>query len=151
MATYNSNQNFSPVGNFGNQNQQITENSVRQALAQLLAPQKQNQLNGRVIQNVNDILPNEVPMDGSVSVFPLSDWSAIITKSWDVNGNLKPMIYIPYQEPTSTTTQVSPQPEDNKLDILIERIDKLEKLIKKNNYKKPYSNKKQEVVDRGHE
>lgn len=152
MANYNSNQNFSPVGNFGNQNQQITENSVRQALAQLIAPQKQSQLNGRIIQHPNDILPSEVPMDGSISVFPLSDWSAIVTKSWDRDGNLNPVVYIPYQAPSSNTTQPasSPQQED-KLDILIEQVGKLEKLIKKNNYKKPYSNKKQEVVGHEHE
>lgn len=42
-------------------------------------------LTGRIIQTESDITPNEVAMDGSVSLFPLGDYSAIIAKQWNAN------------------------------------------------------------------
>ena len=48
----------------------------------------QNQLNrfqsipGRLVNNLDEITPQEVPMDGSVSLFPTNDFSAIYAKTW---------------------------------------------------------------------
>ena len=52
-------------------------------------------INGRYVQNPNEIRPGEIPMDGTVSFFPLSDNSAIIGKMWDQNGNIKEVRYLP--------------------------------------------------------
>lgn len=52
-------------------------------------------LTGRIIQNENEITPNEVAMDGSVSLFPLGDYSAIIAKQWNANGTISTIKYVP--------------------------------------------------------
>lgn len=60
------------------------------------APQQTHySLRGRYIQSPDDIQAGEVPMDGSVSFFPMSDNSAIIGKMWDKNGKLQQVRYIP--------------------------------------------------------
>lgn len=55
------------------------------------APQPQTQpqppiqtttLPGRVIKPNETVTPQEVPMDGTASVFPVSDWSAVYVKTW---------------------------------------------------------------------
>ena len=54
----------------------------------------QNQLNrfqsipGRLVNNLDEITPQEVPMDGSVSLFPQNDYSAIYAKTWTKDGTI---------------------------------------------------------------
>ena len=43
---------------------------------------------GRVISNPDSIAPQEVPMDGSISVFPMQDNSAIFVKRWNADGTI---------------------------------------------------------------
>lgn len=75
------------------------------------------QLRGRVVNSANDILPNEIPMDGSISYFPLQDGSGVIGKQWNSDGTIKTYTYtavvdISSQEPSFEDTVLS------KLDIL---------------------------------
>ncbi len=58
--------------------QQTTQNHI---------PVIQN-LDGRVVSSANEITPNEVPMNGSVSYFPLKDGSGIIGKKWNSDGTI---------------------------------------------------------------
>ena len=44
---------------------------------QSIQPQQQAGLNGKVVQAVEQITANDVPMDGSVAVFPKQDMSEI--------------------------------------------------------------------------
>ena len=34
-------------------------------------------------------------MDGSTAIFPLSDWSQIIVKTWNTNGTIGTITYVP--------------------------------------------------------
>ena len=52
-------------------------------------------LNGRYIKDPREVQAGEVPMDGSVSFFPMSDNSYIIGKMWDQEGRIKEVRYIP--------------------------------------------------------
>lgn len=95
-------------------------------------------LTGRIIQTENEITPNEVAMDGSVSLFPLVDYSAIIAKQWNANGTISTIKYVPVVD-----NEDSKDIEPSKLDTLTEqvnkRFDNLEKLLtsrSNNNYKK---------------
>ena len=40
----------------------------------------------RIINDPKEIMPNEVPMDGSVSLFPTADYSCVYAKAWNANG-----------------------------------------------------------------
>ncbi len=59
------------------------------------AQQTRYGLRGHYIQNPEEIQAGEVPMDGSVSFFPMSDNSAIIGKMWGKDGLIKEVRYIP--------------------------------------------------------
>lgn len=95
-------------------------------------------LTGRIIQTENEITPNEVAMDGSVSLFPLGDYSAIIAKQWNANGTISTIKYVPVME-----NEDGKDVEPSKLDTLSEQVNKrfddIERLLtnrNNNNYKK---------------
>lgn len=52
-------------------------------------------INGRIVQSVENINANEVPMDGSMAFFPKQDMSEIYVKAWDANGLIKTIVYKP--------------------------------------------------------
>lgn len=52
-------------------------------------------INGRMVQSVESINANEVPMDGSMAFFPKQDMSEIYVKAWDANGLIKTIVYKP--------------------------------------------------------
>ena len=102
----------------------------------------QNQLNrfqsipGRLVNNLDEITPQEVPMDGSVSLFPQNDYSAIYAKTWTKDGTIATVKFVPEQP------QMEPQksPLEERLDRIDQRFDKLEKMLSnRNKSRKPYN------------
>lgn len=71
-------------------------------------PAIQNQqaigLNGRIVQVVENINANEVPMDGSMAFFPKQDLSEIYVKGWNADGTIKTIVYKPYTAPKDNQT-----------------------------------------------
>lgn len=53
---------------------------------------------GRMVGAPSEIVPNEVPMDGSVAFFPTADGSAIFAKAWNPNGTISTVQYSPVRE-----------------------------------------------------
>ena len=62
-------------------------------------PEPTQGISGRVVQAVETINPNEVPMDGSVAFFPKQDLTEIYAKSWNTDGTIKTIVYKPYTDP----------------------------------------------------
>ena len=100
-------------------------------------PQPQTSLptvRGRIISREEEITPNEVAMDGQVSLFPLADYSCIVAKLWDSNGQMQTFKFVPMIE------QSVEQEVENKSDMILGRLDDIENLLKRNrsrqNYKK---------------
>ena len=58
-------------------------------------PQQIVGINGRIVQAVETINPNEVPMDGSVAVFPKQDLTEIYAKSWNADGTIRTLTFKP--------------------------------------------------------
>lgn len=54
--------------------------SYQQSLQQQPMPQQIAGINGRIVQAVENINANEVPMDGSMAFFPKQDMSEIYVK-----------------------------------------------------------------------
>lgn len=50
---------------------------------------------GRSVVNVKEITSDEVPMDGSLALFPKKDESAIYVRSYNGKGTIDTKIYIP--------------------------------------------------------
>lgn len=62
---------------------------------------QQNQpagITGKVIQAVEQVNANDVPMDGSVAFFPKQDLSEIYAKQWNADGTIKTVVYKPIQQ-----------------------------------------------------
>lgn len=61
-------------------------------------------INGRVVQAVENINANEVPMDGSMAFFPKQDMSEIYVKGWNADGTIRTIVYKPYTDPKDNQT-----------------------------------------------
>mgnify|MGYP000303805821 FL=1 len=100
-------------------------------------------VNGRVVQSVEMITANDVPMDGSAAFFPMQDMSAILAKSWNADGTIKTVIFKPINE---TVPQSEIQNKENlkidlsdgtvsafmdRFDELSERLEQLELSVNK--------------------
>lgn len=89
-------------------NHQPMDNSQYQA-----QPQSQSStptLVGRHIQDISEIKPIEVPMDGTATYFPTVDGSAIYLKYWDQDGQIKGIRYVPEVTPNEVVAMESKQP-----------------------------------------
>lgn len=62
-------------------------------------PEPTQGISGRVVQAIESINPNEVPMDGSVAFFPKQDMSEIYVKGWNADGTINTIVYKPYTAP----------------------------------------------------
>lgn len=97
------------------------------------------QIHGHTIKDENtEIAPNDVPMDGTVSLFPTENYSCIFAKHWNKDGKI-------------TTTKFVPVPMDEDYvptpgfeDEMRSRMDELKQLIqqeRRSYNKKPNHNR----------
>lgn len=100
-------------------------------------PSVPSMLPGRQVANADEITPQEVPMDGSVSLFPQQDYSCIYAKTWTKEGTIATLKFVP-EQPQAATEQKSPLEE--RLDRIDQRFDKLEKMLSnRSKSRKPYN------------
>ena len=87
-------------------------------------PSKQT-IFGKIVQNESQITPNDVPMDGTIALFPLQDFSKIIAKQWTPNGLIQTLEYLPEtakdEKPAVTLDEVMAHMDD--------RLDQIEDLF----------------------
>lgn len=88
--------NYNPMANM--QKYQPQE-QIQQPQVQQTIPQQIIGINGRIVQALENINANEVPMDGSMAFFPKQDLSEIYVKGWNANGTINTIIYKPYTAP----------------------------------------------------
>ena len=113
------------------------------------AYQKPLALQGKTVDNIEVVKATDIPLDGSVSYFPLVDGSAIVTKQLQADGTSRMIVYKPVETtPKANTTEnkeiyVTEKQLDEKLktfnnEELKQEIEKLKKQIKDltNNSKK---------------
>lgn len=90
-------------------------------------------LAGRVVQNEQEITPQEVAMDGSISLFPLGDYSCIIAKQWNSDGTIKTLRFVP--EVVTASDEVTKS--NDFATHFDQRMDELLRAVK--NQRKPYN------------
>lgn len=78
--------------------------NYQQSLQQQPMPQQIAGINGRIVQAVENINANEVPMDGSMAFFPKQDMSEIYVKGWNADGTIRTIVYKPYTAPKGKGT-----------------------------------------------
>lgn len=92
---------YNPMANIQRYQQpdQMQQPQMQQAI-----PQQIIGINGRMVQAVENINANEVPMDGSMAFFPKQDLSEIYVKGWNADGTIKTVVYKPYAAPKDNQT-----------------------------------------------
>ena len=75
-------------------------------------------LQGKSVDSIDVVKAMDIPLDGSVSYFPLVDGTAIITKQLQMDGTSKTIIY----EPIKTQSEQQEQPKYLTADELNEQI-----------------------------
>ena len=75
-------------------------------------------LQGKSVDSIEVVKAMDIPLDGSISYFPLTNGTAIVTKQLQMDGTSKTVIYEPIKTDTQNTKQIAP----NELDELKENI-----------------------------
>lgn len=82
--------------------QQPMEQPIQQAFNSI---QQRSFLNGKSVDSLEVVKAMDIPLDGSISYFPLTDGTAIITKQLQMDGTSRTTIYKPVEE-LSTSKQI---------------------------------------------
>lgn len=79
-------------------NQQQIEQAIPQYVPQGTIQTKSIGLLGKSVDSIDVVKAMDIPLDGSVSYFPLTDGTAIVTKQLQQDGTSKTVVYKPIQE-----------------------------------------------------
>ena len=105
--------------------------------AQRPAAQQSLRLNGMMVQSVDSITADAVPMDGSAAFFPKQDLSEIYVKSWNPDGTIKTLTFHPVENSIPSINSV-----DEQINVLTAKVNALEASFNKiQNGKRNYNRK----------
>lgn len=89
-------QPYQPYANQAVQSQQpIQQQPIQQYAPQPVTIQG---LQGKTVDSIDVVKAMDIPLDGSVSYFPLVDGTAIVTKQLQADGTSKTLVYKPSEE-----------------------------------------------------
>lgn len=94
---YGQPQRFQPMEQLGQQ----FNNQYMQTMQQM---NNQVGLLGKSVDSIDVVKAMDIPLDGSISYFPLTDGSAIVTKKLMSDGTSKTVIYKPVNESKESST-----------------------------------------------
>lgn len=137
---YNSylNNGFNP--NFRPVEQQYPQNNINiPPMQQSGLNMPKNGLQGKQVDSVEVVKATDVPFDGSVSYFPLTDGSAIVTKQLQMDGTSKIVVFKPFNEQKSEVKYLTSEDLEkainglnlNEIDNIKEEIKEIKKQMKK--------------------
>lgn len=99
---YNNNPYLNPYQNYGYTQQPMYQsmqqnNTLQNSTGSLLnntnAMQNSRQLQGKIVESVDVVKSLEIPLDGTISYFPLADGSGIVSKQMTMNGTSKITVF----------------------------------------------------------
>lgn len=83
----------------------INQPTQPQPYIQTMQPISNPTLLGKAVESVDVVRAMDIPFDGSISYFPLTNGSAIITKQLQTDGTSKTIIYKPVVEDKKDAVQ----------------------------------------------
>lgn len=98
MKQYDSQQ----YGQFNNQ-QQTQQTQVQQQMYR----QPTIGLQGKSVDSIDVVKAMDIPLDGSISYFPLTDGTAILTKQLQSDGTSKTIIYKPVENTNKSNNYIT--------------------------------------------
>lgn len=113
--------------------------------------QQRQTIPGRMVQNEESIIANEVPMDGNYSTFIQQDFKKIYLKTWGSNGMIETKRYLLVEE---NPDQQMPTVQNDSTSLILERLDRIEEQLKKYQQKSisnNYRNGKQNAQNKNRE
>lgn len=103
--------------------------------------QQPTMIRGRVVKDQSEILPNEIPMDGTISFFPKADGSEVYGKAWTSNGTIQNFRFVKTEE-----IQNGNNPSPSTQDLILEKLTKIENTLNnRQNFKPTNTNQKKEA------
>lgn len=84
--------------------------------------QQPNYISSRLIKSLDEITPQEVPMDGSVSLFPMEDYSCVYAKAWNRDGTIRTVKYVPEKQEEVTQDSTTSFAGADVLNDILENI-----------------------------
>ena len=112
---YQTNQQIEPINHHFNMPSYVQP-------VQLQPQPTQMNLLGKSVDSIDVVKAMDIPLDGSISYFPLTDGSAIVTKKLQSDGTSKTVVYKPVEEDKKESkafiTMDELQQELQNLDIL---------------------------------
>ena len=92
---------------------------------------KPTTLLGKAVESIDVVKATDIPLDGSISYFPLTDNSAIITKQLLDNGSSKITIFKPVKEQNEDVTYITRKDLEKALnDIDLSELDDIKQDIR---------------------
>ena len=102
--------------------QNIEQQPMMTTYQQPMQLAKSSYLLGKSVDNIDVVKATDIPLDGSISYFPLTDGSAIVSKQLQMDGTSKMVVYKPAKENNDDSkkfvTFEEMQSELAKIDIL---------------------------------
>lgn len=133
-------QPYQPYANQAVQSQQpIQQQPIQQYAPQPVTIQG---LQGKTVDSIDVVKAMDIPLDGSVSYFPLVDGTAIVTKQLQADGTSKTLVYKPSEEkkPEQQVKYVTPEElnkaikdisvDDDEFEELKEDVKSIKKQVK---------------------
>ena len=130
---------FNPFNNpyYGQQpinRPQPVEMSIPQQNIPTMQLIRQNGLLGKSVDNIEVVKAIDIPLDGSISYFPIADGSAIVTKQLQQDGTSRIIVYKPMQNKDTpkyvTIEELNKQLKDIDLDEVNDLKEELENIKK---------------------
>lgn len=118
-----------PAGFYGPQTSIYPQINTPIANPTMYAQNASTVLPGRMVDKAEDITVGEVPLDGSLGLFPQKDGSCIYAKSWNPDGSIKTMKFVPAEETDSIPRKESVQESQTDSDSLTSIGEKLDLLL----------------------
>ena len=86
---------YQPINTF-NQPLQSSANSLQNSAVNSAVSRQF--LNGKLVDSIDVVKSTDIPLDGSISYFPLTDGTAIVSKQLKQDGTSKMTVYKPVEE-----------------------------------------------------
>lgn len=106
------------------------------------------EISGRFVPSAENIVPNEIPMNGGVALFPRNDLTEIYVKSWNKEGTIKTVVYKPSEDekPISIEDKIKNEISDmftKRFDDITSKLEELSTTISGFNKSSNNRNKKE--------
>lgn len=141
MYGYNPYQKYIGVPQMAQPIQQPMENNFQQP--NQIINNNRPLLSGKQVESIDVVKAMDIPMDGSISYFPIADGSAIVSKQIQLDGTSKTTVFKPITEAKEEVKYITPEElkkaingiDLSDIDDIKEDIKEIKKQLKKKGMK----------------